>query len=138
MKVDIKRRFYALALASCVGCLSGVALTQETKPIIGALEEARTQLKKLEEAVDTLRQQLNTLSESQRLDKLLVNSLKDRIPKLDCQFVSAAGRTASCPAGFLATGCSAGQNKASHSIQGGRCVTDQDVDWTGAHCFRVV
>jgi hypothetical protein len=48
--------------------------------------------------------------------------------------------TATCDAGFVATGCSAGYNYGSHQIQNGiTCVTDvvPAGQWTRAHCCRV-
>jgi hypothetical protein len=48
------------------------------------------------------------------------------------------GRVATCPPGFLVTGCSAGGNLGSHHAENTRCVTDEaNTDWTQARCCKL-
>ena len=54
--------------------------------------------------------------------------------ELKCETNLENGRIASCPSGFLVTGCSAGQNKGSITHHRNKCETHQDVDWTEARC----
>lgn len=45
------------------------------------------------------------------------------------------GRIATCPDGYVVTGCSAGGNRGSIRHEPTRCVTDNlDTDWTEARC----
>lgn len=45
------------------------------------------------------------------------------------------GRFATCPSGYIVTGCSAGSNFGSSLHEENRCVTDsEEADWTEARC----
>jgi Resistin len=61
---------------------------------------------------------------------------------LQCVEQVANGATATCDAGFVATGCSAGYNYGSHSIDADQrtCRTDQSPagQWTRAHCCKII
>ena len=66
-----------------------------------------------------------------------VSDLDESTPKLSCKTVSAGGRYAYCPSGYLVTGCSAGHNKGSISHYDSYCKTHDSVDWTLARCCKV-
>lgn len=72
-----------------------------------------------------------------RLLFFLIQGLAER--ELACTTtVRMPGREASCPSGYVVTGCSAGENRGSIRHDGNRCVTDDlDTDWTEARCCRL-
>lgn len=54
---------------------------------------------------------------------------------LRCVTMRRGGRVATCPDGYIVTGCSAGGNRGSITHELTRCVThDHDTDWTDARC----
>lgn len=92
-------------------------------------------------AADELKAAVSTIStDLQKTDgKLSGLERSVRSANLECQDVYVANsQDATCPTGWLATGCAAGHNKGSHSIQGQvTCHTNEPVDWTLAHCCHV-
>ena len=57
---------------------------------------------------------------------------------LTCVSVSGAGQYAYCPAGYIATGCNAGQYNGSVSVYDWGCWSQvASQDWTSARCCRV-
>jgi hypothetical protein len=116
------------------------AIAQErdnaTDGLLARLQSLQVQLDKQQQLIRSLEERFDRHAIA---EKTLIESLSTRSPRLDCQSVSAAGQRAVCPSGYLATGCAAGQNKGSHSIQNANtCVTDQAADWTAAHCCRTI
>jgi len=67
----------------------------------------------------------------------LVGTLKSNIG-INCVSVSANGRNAYCPSGYIVTGCTAGKNYGSFNMNNDSCHNQNaDADWTGARCCTV-
>jgi hypothetical protein len=116
----------AATLAKDVTEKSRIAAAQRANEDAEGLKRALERIKALEDAQ-------KDQAEKQEGAVKLFGKLK-----LICTGVTKPGRFAACPDDYKATGCSAGQNKASHKIRSGTmCETDQDVEWTSAHCCKV-
>jgi hypothetical protein len=98
--------------------------------------------------VDSLQNQANVITTrvsqgegttGQNTQNIGVVTSRLNAASLECVDVTANGADASCQSGWLATGCTAGKNYASHSIQNKvTCHTHSlAADWTTAHCCRV-
>lgn len=128
-----------MSILALVSLFGGGAIAQEVDPSKGLLtrmESLQLQLDKQQRQIHALEEKLD---EHAITERMITDDLKARSPKLDCQSVHSVGRFAMCPSGFVATGCASGMNKGSHSIQNANtCVTDENVDWTAAHCCRTV
>lgn len=131
------KRMLVVALVSLFG---GGAIAQEQgssdNGLLAKIESLQLQLDKQQRLIHALEESLDKHATA---EKIVTNDLKARSPKLECQSVQSLGRSAVCPSGFVATGCAAGMNKGSHSIKDANtCVTDENVDWTTAHCCRTI
>lgn len=131
-------RWFIFTAAFAGLALSGSVLRSQTKcdtvlscaqTAVDAATSADTSAKALQDRVNKLESLVN------KLDSFVKSA------KIECGEVTAGNgsQDATCPSGWVATGCSAGSNKGSHSIVNQiTCRTDQPVDWTRAHCCHVV
>jgi len=116
-------------------------LAKVQKEIASLKEELKAQETridaKFQKETASLKEELK--AQETRIDAKLRNEIMmvKKNMKLKCITVTEIGQTARCPEGYIVTGCTAGMNRGSYTINDNSCQTQSGVDWTCARCCKI-